>query len=208
MGSLILLRHVESQWTAQRRFTGSSDVPITPSGERSARALGATIERLHVDVAYVSSLQRARQTLEAVVGALGRSDIPIFVEPALNERSFGVLEGMDKRSAEKEFGKAELTRWRSSFTEAPPQGESLAETAARTDPLVLETLLPAARAGQHVLVVAHGDSLRTVMMAVEQLAPEAVLELRLQPGELVFYQISADGFVERQDEPTANKTKR
>ena len=208
MGTFALLRHVESEWSALRRFAGSSDVPITQSGELAARALASSIDGLDLDVAYVSSLQRARQTLDTVLDELGRTDLSIIVEPALNERSFGVLEGLGKRDAETKFGKTDFARWRSSFTQAPPQGESLAETAGRTRPVVLEKLLPAARAGNNVLVVAHGDSLRTIIMTLEELTQEAVLGLRLQPGELVLYAVSTDGSIRKRSGETMGNRSR
>ena len=208
MGTLTLLRHVESEWSALHRFAGSSDVPITRSGELAARALASCIDGLDVGVVYVSGLQRARQTLDAILDELGRTNLPVIVEPALNERSFGVLEGLDKRDAKSKFGKADFARWRSSFTQAPPQGESLAETAERTRPVVLEKLLPAVRTGNNVLVVAHGDSLRTIIMTLEELTQEAVLGLRLQPGELVFYSVSTDGSVRRRSGATADTENR
>lgn len=159
------------------------------------------IAALRIDTAYVSGLLRARQTLDIVLRELERSDLPVIVEPRLNERAFGTLEGMEKGAAEERFGKQALSRWRSSFVEAPPDGESLQETASRTQPVVFENLLPAVQRGENVLVVAHGDSLKTIIMMLEELSPETVLSLKLQPGEFVFYVVSENGSIERRLSP-------
>lgn len=198
MPSLTLLRHVDSVWTAENRYTGAADVALSPRGIEAARRLAPSIDRLHLDLVYTSALRRTRDTLDGILSALHGARPAVEIAAELNERSFGVLEGLRKREARETHGEEAVHRWRSSFDQAPPGGESLAQTALRTGAFVSNRLLPSLRSGKNVLVVAHGDSLRTVMMALEDLSETATLALRIKPGELVHYDvIEREGLVRR-----------
>ncbi|MGH7965811.1 MAG: 2,3-bisphosphoglycerate-dependent phosphoglycerate mutase [Candidatus Binatia bacterium] len=197
MAQLVLLRHGESQWNLENRFTGWVDVPLSPKGEAEARQAGEKLQAagIRFDLAFTSVLQRASQTLEIALDVLGQSDLPVEKDQALNERHYGDLQGLNKAETAKKFGDEQVRQWRRSYDIAPPGGESLKDTAARTLPYFEAKILPAVQAGQAVLVAAHGNSLRSIVMHLDQLSREQVLALEVGTGVPIVYDIEAEGRV-------------
>ena len=198
MGYLVLLRHGESLWNLENRFTGWVEVPLSPKGEEEARQAGEKFKAagLRFDCAFTSVLQRAIRTLEIVLDVLGQRDIPVEKDQALNERHYGDLQGLNKAETAQRFGDEQVHLWRRSYDIAPPGGESLKDTAARTLPYFEAKILPLVKAGQSVLVAAHGNSLRSVVMHLDRLSKEEVLELNLGTGVPIVYEIDAEGRVQ------------
>lgn len=197
MAHLVLLRHGQSQWNLENRFTGWVDVPLTDLGETEARRAGEKIKAagLRFDRAFTSVLKRAIRTLDLVLEVLGQTELPNERGQALNERHYGDLQGLDKAETAKKFGDDQVRLWRRSYDVAPPGGESLENTAARTLPYLQSNILPAVHAGQHVLVAAHGNSLRSIVMHLDGLTREEVLSLELGTGVPVVYDLDATGRV-------------
>ena len=197
MAYLVLLRHGESQWNRENRFTGWVDVPLSPKGEEEARQAGEKLKAagIRFDLAFTSVLQRAIRTLEITLDVLGQSDIPVEKDQALNERHYGDLQGLNKAETAKRFGDDQVHIWRRSYDVAPPGGESLKDTAARTLPYFAAKILPVVKAGKTVLVAAHGNSLRSVVMHLDRLSREEVLELNLGTGVPILYEIDVEGKV-------------
>lgn len=197
MAHLVLLRHGQSQWNLENRFTGWVDVPLTDLGETEARRAGEKIKTagLRFDRTFTSVLQRAIRTLELVLDVLSQTGLPNERDQALNERHYGDLQGLDKAETAKKFGDEQVRLWRRSYDVAPPGGESLENTAARTLPYLQSNILPAVHAGQHVLVAAHGNSLRSIIMHLDGLTREEVLSLELGTGVPVVYDLDAAGTV-------------
>ncbi|MBI3289222.1 MAG: 2,3-diphosphoglycerate-dependent phosphoglycerate mutase, partial [Elusimicrobia bacterium] len=144
MGKLVLVRHGQSQWNLENRFTGWVDVPITPLGEQEARRAGRELKGVAFDLAFVSGLKRAQQTLQIILEETGQTALPVKTDKALNERHYGDLQGLDKAETAKKYGDAQVHIWRRSFDVKPPNGESLKDTADRTLPYFKQHILPAA----------------------------------------------------------------
>lgn len=197
MGTLVLLRHGESQWNLENRFTGWVDVPLSPKGEAEARQAGEKLKAagIRFDLVFTSVLQRAIRTMEIALEILGQPNLPVEKDQALNERHYGDLQGLDKAETAKKFGDAQVHIWRRSYDIAPPGGESLKDTAARTLPYYEAKIVPLVKAGKTVLVAAHGNSLRSMVMHLDQLTREQVLELNLGTGVPIVYDLDAEGKV-------------
>jgi len=195
MGSLVLIRHGQSQWNLEDRFTGWVDVPLTDAGREEARRGATLIRHLKCDRAFTSALQRAQETLRIVLETIGQPDVPIEADPALNERHYGALQGLNKAETAKRFGEQQVHLWRRSYDIAPPEGESLKDTAARTLPYFNAKILPLVKAGQTILIAAHGNSLRSIVMGLDRLTKEQVLELNLATGAPIVYEIDRNGKV-------------
>lgn len=189
MSQLVLIRHGESQWNLENRFTGWVDVPLTPKGEGEARAAGEKLKTFHFDCAYTSKLIRAQNTLNIVLESISQTNIPITEDQALNERNYGDLQGLNKAETAIKFGDEQVKIWRRSFDVSPPGGESLKDTAARVLPYFDSQIRPELVANKTVLVVAHGNSLRSLVMHLENLSREAVLELNIPTGAPLFYEL-------------------
>ena len=195
MPQLVLIRHGESQWNLENRFTGWVDVPLTPKGEEEARAAGQKLKTFQFDCAFTSVLMRAQNTLRIVLEEIGQTGIPIKEDKALNERMYGELQGLNKAETAKKFGDEQVKIWRRSFDVPPPGGESLKDTAARVLPYYESQILPELLTNKTVLIVAHGNSLRALVMRLEDLSREAVLELNIPTGAPLFYDMDANGVV-------------
>jgi 2,3-bisphosphoglycerate-dependent phosphoglycerate mutase len=195
MADLILLRHGQSQWNLENRFTGWVDVPLSARGEAEARAAGETLRGRTVDVLYTSVLQRAVETARLALETAGITPGRVVRDAALNERRYGDLQGMDKAEAAQRFGAEQVKLWRRSYDIRPPAGESLADTAARVLPYWKAHISPDVRAGKRVLVVAHGNSLRALAMHLDGLTPAQVLELEIPTGAPLLYDMRPDGTV-------------
>ena len=205
MGTLVLIRHGQSQWNLENRFTGWVDVPLTDAGREEARRGATFIRHIAFDRAFTSVLQRAQETLTIVLSAIGQASVPIERHQALNERHYGALQGQNKAEMAKKYGEEQVLIWRRSYDVAPPKektewnplgiSESLKDTAARTLPYFHERILPLVTAGQSVLVVAHGNSLRAIVMELDHLTKDQVLKLNLATGAPIIYEIDASGTI-------------
>lgn len=194
MSFLVLVRHGESQWNLENRFTGWVDVPLSPKGIAEAKAAGEKIkkEKIHFDNAYTSDLKRAQDTLTLILEALGQQGLPVAKDQALNERHYGDLQGLNKAETAEKFGEAQVKIWRRSYDIAPPGGESLKDTAARTLPYFDSKIMKDLEKGLNVIVAAHGNSLRSIVMELDKLTKEQVLELNLATGVPLIYQFNKD----------------
>lgn len=190
MSILVLVRHGQSQWNLENRFTGWVDVPLSPKGVEEAKKAGEKIknEAIHFDKAYTSDLQRAQATLVLMLEVLGQPSIPVAKDQALNERHYGDLQGLNKAETAKKYGEKQVKIWRRSYDVAPPNGESLKDTAARTLPYFESKILGDLKQGKNVLVSAHGNSLRAIVMVLDKLSKEEVLELNIGTGVPIIYQ--------------------
>jgi 2,3-bisphosphoglycerate-dependent phosphoglycerate mutase len=199
LSTLVLLRHGQSQWNLENRFTGWVDVPLTEEGRKEAKRAGELLKKtgLVFTKAYTSDLVRAQDTLTIVLDVLGQTDIPIERDKALNERHYGDLQGLNKAETAEKYGKEQVHLWRRSYDVPPPgkEGESLKDTAARTLPYFKSRILADLAAGETVLVSAHGNSLRSIVMELDQLSKDEVLELNLATGVPIVYEIDANGHV-------------
>lgn len=190
MATLVLVRHGESQWNLENRFTGWVDVPLSEKGAQEAKSAGDKLkkENIRFDRAYTSDLQRAQKTLGLILEALGQADIPLEKDAALNERHYGDLQGLNKAETAKKFGDEQVKIWRRSYDIAPPNGESLKDTAARTLPYFESKIIADLKKGENVIVAAHGNSLRSIVMYLDKLTKEQVLELNLGTAVPLIYQ--------------------
>jgi len=197
MATLILVRHGQSKWNLENRFTGWIDVPLTEAGRAEATKAGQLIRDIKIkfDVAYTSVLVRATETLDIILSILEQKGIPIIKNQALNERHYGELQGLNKDEMRKKFGESQVKLWRRSYDVAPPGGESLKDTAARTIPFFESRILSDLKAGKNVLVCAHGNSLRSIVMHLDGLTKEQVLALEIPTGVPIRYEIRPDGTV-------------
>lgn len=196
MPRLALVRHGQSLWNAQNRFTGWVDVPLTAQGEDEARRAGERLRDSAIpwSVVYTSRLTRAIRTAEIAMDVAG-IDVPVVRDEALNERHYGDLQGLDKARTAEEFGEEQVRIWRRSYDVPPPNGESLADTAARTLPFFRRAVLGDVRSGGDVLVFAHGNSNRSIAMELDGLDEEAVLALELATGVPLVYDLTETGEV-------------
>ena len=205
MSFLVLVRHGESQWNLENRFTGWVDVPLSEKGTAEAKAAGERLKKLGLrfERAYTSDLQRAQATLGHILRTLGQEGIPIEKDQALNERHYGELQGLNKAETAQKFGDEQVKIWRRSYDVAPPGGESLKDTAARTLPYFRSKVLADVKAGKNVIVAAHGNSLRSIVMELDRLTKEQVLELNLGTGVPVVYEMDSAGRILAKKELTA-----
>jgi 2,3-bisphosphoglycerate-dependent phosphoglycerate mutase len=194
---LVLVRHGQSEWNQRNLFTGWRDPDLTERGIKEARLAGQSLkaEGARFDMAFTSVLKRAQATLDIILCELGQSDIPIARDPALNERDYGDLTGLNKDDARERWGEAQVNLWRRSYDTPPPGGESLKDTAARVLPYYDREILPLLKRGERVIVAAHGNSLRALIMHLDALSGEEVTRLSLATGVPVIYNIAPDGSV-------------
>ena len=195
MARLILLRHGESQWNLENRFTGWIDVPLSPRGTQEAKDAGEKLRSFTFDRAFTSVLARANETLRLVLDTIGQTGIPIDKDKALNERMYGELQGLNKAETATKYGEAQVKIWRRSYDVRPPGGESLKDTAERVLPYYERTIKPYLLKGDTILVAAHGNSLRALVMELEQLSREQVLELNIPTGAPLLYELDNKGKV-------------
>lgn len=195
MPELILLRHGQSQWNLENRFTGWVDVPLSPRGIEEAKNAGGKLAGHRVDQLFTSVLQRAIETARLAFDAAGIANVPTVRDAALNERMYGDLQGLNKAEAAKKWGDDQIKIWRRSYDIPPPNGESLADTAKRVIPYWEQTILPVLRNGKNVLIAAHGNSLRALVMHLEGLTREQVLELEIPTGSPLLFDLDATGKV-------------
>ena len=192
---MALLRHGESQWNLENRFTGWVDIPLSPRGEEEARTAGEKLNSFRFDRAYTSVLKRAIDTLRIVLEVIGQIDIPIEKDQALNERLYGELQGLNKAETARKYGELQVKLWRRSYDIRPPGGESLKDTADRVLPYYERRIRPDLLAGRTIIVAAHGNSLRALVMHLDRLTPEQVLELNIPTGVPLLYEFDRTGAV-------------
>jgi 2,3-bisphosphoglycerate-dependent phosphoglycerate mutase len=195
---LVLVRHGQSDWNLKNLFTGWKDPDLSQKGIAEARAAGKALKQAgyEFDVAFTSDLKRAQHTLDLMLDELDQENLETFRNQALNERDYGDLTGLNKDEARKRWGKDQVHLWRRSFDVPPPGGESLKDTADRVLPYFRKEILPRVLNGERVLVSAHGNSLRALIMALEKLAGEEIVGRELETGVPIVYHLKADGTVE------------
>jgi 2,3-bisphosphoglycerate-dependent phosphoglycerate mutase len=182
MPILVLVRHGQSVWNLENRFTGEVDVALTPLGREEARSAGQKLKGLSFSQGFTSLLQRAIETLRLILEETGDPDLPVSRSKALNERNYGQLQGFNKAGIAEQYGEEQVAIWRRSFSERPPGGESLADTAARVLPYYRQEIEPLLKKGENILVVAHGNSLRALMMYLEKISEEEIANVDLPTG--------------------------
>ena len=194
---LVLVRHGESEWNRLNMFTGWQDVDLTEEGVAEAHRAGAMLkaEGAHIDLAFTSLLKRAQNTLKIILSELDQDKLPIVFDAALNERHYGDLVGLNKDEARERWGEEQVHLWQRSYDIAPPGGESLKDTAARVLPFYTKRIVPELQAGKNVILVAHGNSLRSLVMQLDRLSPEQVKELTISTGMPLIYRLRPDGTV-------------
>jgi 2,3-bisphosphoglycerate-dependent phosphoglycerate mutase len=194
---LVLVRHGQSDWNLKNLFTGWRDVDLTQQGIKEACEAGRKLKAqgLTFDVGFTSALKRAQRTLDLMLEELGQTKIPVFKDQALNERDYGDLSGLNKDDARKKWGEEQVHIWRRSYDVAPPGGESLRDTAARVLPYYIREILPCVLRGERVLVSAHGNSLRALVMVLDGHTAESITKLNLDTGVPMIYRLNADSTV-------------
>jgi 2,3-bisphosphoglycerate-dependent phosphoglycerate mutase len=194
---LVLVRHGQSEWNLKNLFTGWRDVDLTDQGVAEAREAARKLkgQGLTFDVAFTSALIRAQRTLELMLEEMGQTKIPVIKDQALNERDYGDLSGLNKDDARKKWGEQQVHLWRRSYDVAPPGGESLKDTLARALPYYVMEILPRVLRGERVLVVAHGNSLRALVMVLDRHSTESITKLNLETGAPMIYRLNADSTV-------------
>jgi len=191
MSLLVIIRHGQSQWNLENRFTGIMDVPLTETGITEAHVAGQKLKHIVFDHAFTSMLSRAQQTLDIVLEEAGETQIPVTRSAALNERSYGDLQGLNETEMAKKYGEEQIEIWRRSYDIQPPGGESLKETAARVIPFYQQEIEPLLIAGKNVLIVAHGNSLRALMMYLENVDAAHIAEVNIPTGVPRVYTLSS-----------------
>ena len=194
---LVLVRHGQSGWNLKNLFTGWRDVDLTEQGVKEAREAGRKLKAqgLKFDIAFTSALKRAQRTLDLMLAELGQTNIPVIKNQALNERDYGDLVGLNKDDARKKWGEEQVLKWRRSYDIAPPGGESLKDTLARALPYYVTEILPHVMRSERVLVSAHGNSLRALVMVLDKHTPESIIKLNLDTGVPMIYRLKADSTV-------------
>jgi 2,3-bisphosphoglycerate-dependent phosphoglycerate mutase len=180
--TLVIVRHGQSAWNLENRFTGWIDVDITEKGEEEARIAGEKLKGKKFDIAFTSDLLRAQRTLQIILETTGQTNIPIVKNVALNERHYGDLQGANKAETAAKYGEEQVHIWRRSYDIAPPNGESLKNTAERVIPYFEKEIVPLLKAGKNIIIAAHGNSLRALIMYLEKLTPEQILKVEIPTG--------------------------
>jgi 2,3-bisphosphoglycerate-dependent phosphoglycerate mutase len=199
---LVLVRHGESEWNRLNLFTGWRNPDLTEKGLIEARVAGRMVRdhRIKFDIAFTSVLKRAQHTLDIMLSEMNQPNVPIVRDAALNERDYGELSGLDKDEARKKWGEAQVMLWRRSFDIPPPGGESLKDTLGRVQPYYEQVIWPEIAKGKNVIVAAHGNSLRAMMMILEGLSGDEILKRESATGAPILFRLGADGrSIDRKD---------
>jgi 2,3-bisphosphoglycerate-dependent phosphoglycerate mutase len=202
---LVLTRHGQSEWNLKNLFTGWKDVDLTEVGIAEAKAAGRKLKAQGItfDVGFTSDLKRAQRTMTLMLEEMGQAGIPVIKNVALNERDYGDLSGLNKDDARERWGAEKVHIWRRSYDVAPPGGESLRDTAARVLPYYIQEILPRVLRGQRVLVTAHGNSLRALVMVLDRLSPNEIIARELATGVPMVYRLNPDATVAEHQELAA-----
>ena len=197
--NLILVRHGQSEWNAKNLFTGWKDPGLTEQGVSEAKNAGKLIleQKIEFDVMYTSMLSRAQKTGDIILGILNHKEIPIIKNEALNERHYGSLAGLNKDDARKKWGDEQVHIWRRSFDIPPPDGESLKDTADRVLPYFETEIMPKVISGSSILIAAHGNSLRALIMKLDSISPQDIVKLEIPTGAPIQYEFTPDGIVDK-----------
>ena len=200
-GTLVLVRHGQSEWNLKNLFTGWRDPDLTELGVEEAKTGGKAIAETGIkfDIAFTSDLSRAQKTLKIILDEIGQQGLETIRDQALNERDYGDLSGLNKDDARAKWGEEQVHIWRRSYDIPPPGGESLRDTGARVWPYYLTDILPRVLRGEKVLVAAHGNSLRSLVMVLDKLTKEEILKLNLATGVPMVYTLNADSTVKTKD---------
>ncbi len=195
--TLVLLRHGQSEWNMKNLFTGWRDPGLTPLGVEEAEAAGEALKEhgLHFDRGFVSDLKRAQATMTTALTALDQLDLPTTTNGALRERDYGDLSGLNKDEARAKWGEEQVHVWRRSYDTRPPGGESLRDTVARVVPFYCKSILPCVLRGERVLVTAHGNSLRALIMVLDGLDPTEITTVEIATGVPIVYTLGTDATV-------------
>ena len=198
-GTMVLVRHGQSEWNKKNLFTGWKDPDLTEQGVAEAIEAGRVLSERNIkfDIAFTSVLQRAEKTCQHILDGVGQSDLETIHDQALNERNYGDLAGLNKDDARKKWGDEQVHIWRRSYDTPPPgkEGESLKDTGARVWPYYMTEILPRVLSGETVLVAAHGDSLRSLVMILDRMDTQSILKLNLGTGVPMIYKLNADSSV-------------
>jgi 2,3-bisphosphoglycerate-dependent phosphoglycerate mutase len=197
MPLLVLIRHGQSIWNLENRFTGETDIPLTELGRDEARNAGTKLRDIPFAHGFTSMLQRAIDTMTVLLEEAHQTQLPVTRNRALNERNYGELQGLNKKEVAAQYGDEQVAIWRRSFATRPPGGESLADTAARVIPFYQNAIEPLLQQGQNILVVAHGNSLRSLVMFLEHIGEEAIADFDLPTGIPRQYTLDANLRVEQ-----------
>ena len=197
--NLILVRHGQSEWNAKNLFTGWKDPGLTDQGVSEAKNAGKLIleQNIEFDIMYTSMLSRAQKTGDIILGILNQREIPIIKNEALNERHYGSLAGLNKDDARKKWGEEQVHIWRRSFDMPPPDGESLKDTADRVLPYFETEIMPKVISGSSILIAAHGNSLRALIMKLDSISSEDIVKLEIPTGAPIQYEFNSDGMVDK-----------
>ncbi|MEX8546017.1 MAG: 2,3-diphosphoglycerate-dependent phosphoglycerate mutase [Mucilaginibacter sp.] len=190
---LAIVRHGQSEYNLENKFTGFADVDLTAQGREEALMCGRKLQKMHFDDAFTSVLKRAIETLDIILDTIGQKNIPVFKDAALNERNYGDLQGLNKAETAEKYGADKVALWRRSFDVAPPGGESLKQTQERVLPYYYAHIEPLLQQGKNVLIVAHGNSLRALMMHLENISPAAIVHIELLTGVPRVYDFDDNG---------------
>ena len=187
MGQLILLRHGQSIWNQENKFTGWADVDLSEQGRREAAKAGEQLKSIQIDQVFCSDLKRALHTAQLVLKAAGQEQCPISQDAALNERHYGDLQGLDKAAMAEKYGVEQIQLWRRSYDIRPPGGESLKDTYERVLPYYERVIKPVLQAHRTVLIVAHGNSLRALIKELDHKSDAEIVSLEIPTGVPIFY---------------------
>ena len=200
-GTLVLVRHGQSEWNLKNLFTGWRDVDLTELGREEAKTGAEKLKArgLKFDIAFTSALKRAQKTNDIILDTLGQGDLKTIRDQALNERDYGDLSGLNKDDARAKWGEEQVHVWRRSYDIQPPGGESLKDTGARVWPYYMHVMQPHVLRGETVLVAAHGNSLRALIMALEGKSGEEIVKLELATGVPIVYRLNADSTVKSKE---------
>lgn len=196
---LVIVRHGQSEWNALNKFTGWVNVDLAPKGIAEAKEAGEKLKGYKFDKGFTSALLRAQRTLKLALEVTGQTDLEVVENQALNERMYGDLQGMDKDEAREEFGEEQVHIWRRSFDTPPPGGESLKGTADRVLPYFKDVIEPELKAGKTIIIAAHGNSLRALIMYLEKMTPDEILKTEVPTGKPKLYEFDENLNVLRTD---------
>jgi 2,3-bisphosphoglycerate-dependent phosphoglycerate mutase len=189
MAQLVIFRHGQSVWNLENKFTGWVDVDLSEKGIEEAKGAGLKINGYTFDYAYASDLKRAQQTLTLALKTAGHGPLTPIYDKALNERMYGDLQGLNKDETAKKYGEDQVKIWRRSYDVPPPNGESLKDTAERVIPYFEKEIIPKLKAGKNVVIAAHGNSLRALIMYLEKMTPEQILEFEIGTAQPRLYEL-------------------
>ncbi len=197
---LVLVRHGQSDWNLKNLFTGWKDPDLSPKGVAEAETAGRALKEIGpFDIAFTSALTRAQHTLKLILGEVGQVGLETIADQALNERDYGDLSGLNKDEARAKWGEEQVLIWRRSYDINPPGGESLKDTVARALPYYCQKILPRVLGGEKVLIAAHGNSLRSLIMVLDGLTPKTIPAVELATGVPIVYRLNADSTVLSKD---------